>query len=100
MIIDDDALSLTPNCQTTGPPLLFCTNHPYACGSGWPLASLGGVSASARHSARIITPFFSARSNCSRSRTVEIMPDAGVSDDATYEDAVGRPRASTAYGVA
>ena len=40
--------------------------------------------------------FFSARSNCSRSRTVEIMPDAGVSVDATYEDAVARPRASTA----
>src|SRR5437762_3084105 len=82
-IIDDDALSLTPNCQTIFSLLYCCTNQPYACGSARPFASVGGVHSSASPSGRTMKPFFSPRSNCSRSRTVAINPDAGVNVVAT-----------------
>src|SRR5262245_7754807 len=100
IIIDDDALSLTPNGQTTVSLLIVWTNQPYAWGSGAPLASSGGVHANESQSASRMWPRFSARSNSSRSRTDEIRPDVGVSVVATYDDRVAWRRASTEYGTA
>jgi len=47
---EDDALSATPNCQTTRSPLYDCTNQPIPCGRRWPVESVCGVQAVTRKS--------------------------------------------------
>src|SRR5690242_2021459 len=98
--IDEDALSPTPNCQTTRSPLYDCTNHPRPCGRRKPSASTGGVHATASVSGLTSTPLRSAASKRAMFWTVDTRPPAGVSPVAVYVDGVERPFESTAYGFA
>src|SRR5947209_17356523 len=93
---DDDAFSLTPNCQTIVSPLYVCTNQPMPCGSACPLRPVGGCQAAASVPARTKTSFLSATSNFAKSRVVEMRPLAGVIVVAAYWDGEARPSLSTA----